>query len=352
MDLERTKDVLNIKSGAYRPLKGFLREADFVSVLKHMRLKSGEIWSIPIVLDVDKETAEKINGKEKAVLIGPDGKKLGFLKKPEAFRFDKDFFAKQVFKTSSLEHPGAAKVYAMKNFLLGGEVELTRDLGRELCGKAFKKPDETRSYFKKRGWSAVAAFQTRNIPHRGHEFLQRKALEFADGVLVHPVIGRKKPGDFLDEIIIESYKVMLKKNFPPGKALLSALPLEMRYAGPREAVFHAIIRRNFGCTHFIVGRDHAGVGDFYGPFDAQKIFDTLDRRELGIEILKFPEVVFDSAKDDHCFIDESAEKSRINFSGTKLREYLSKKEMPPEYILRPEVYEFLIKRKKIFVEDE
>lgn len=349
--MERIKDLINIESGAYAPLKGFLRQRDFLSVLSDMRLADGNVWPVPIVLDIDKETAEKISSMEEVSLLDEKGDQVGLLKSPEVFSYSKRDLAEKVFGTDDLSHPGVAGVFSMEEFLLGGEVKITKKVQHTL-ENYFSHPERTKDFFKKNNWKKVVAFQTRNIPHRGHEFLQKEALRQADGLLIQPVVGKKKQGDFLDEVILGSYKVLIEKFFPDKKALLSALPLEMRYAGPREAVFHALIRRNYGCTHFIIGRDHAGVGDFYSPFAAQEIFDNFDYQEIGVEILKFSEVVFDYKTGEHCFIDESEEKSRINFSGTKLREFLVKKEEPPEYMLRPEIYQFLINHKKIFVENE
>ncbi len=349
LDEERKKDVLNIASGAYSPLQGFLRKNDFENVLKSMRLNSDDIWPIPIVLDIDKEKALEIFFDKKVALMDKEKKLLAILNDFEIYEYDKEKFAENVFGTKNMIHPGIGKIYAMERYLVGGELQFIRKK-YDKFSEYNLTPQETKKNFRDKGWKSVVGFQTRNIPHRGHEFLQMKALESVDGLFVQPVIGRKKPGDFLDEIIIDSYKLLFENHYPEDKTLLGILPIEMRYAGPREAIFHALIRKNYGCTHFIVGRNHAGVCDFYKPFDAQKIFDQFDKDEIGIEILKFPEVVFDSRENKHCFINECKEDSRIKFSGTNLRDYLTKQEMPPEYILRPEIFNFLINNKKIFID--
>ncbi len=202
-------------------------------------------------------------------------------------------------------------------------------------------PFETREIFKKKGWEKIAAFQTRNVPHCGHEFLQKEALKMVDGLFIQPVVGEKKIADFKDEYILASYEVLIDRYYPKDNVFLGIFPLKMRYAGPREAVFHAIIRKNFGCTHFIVGRDHAGVGNYYLPFAAQEIFQKFKPEEIGVEILKFPEVVFCPVEDKHIFRDKCAHEEKISFSGTKLRQFILNNEQPPKYLLRPEVYFFL-----------
>jgi len=346
LDKEQIKDVKNIARGVYSPLEGFLKKDDFKRVVSEMRLSDGTVWPIPVVLDI-KEKREF--GKEIS-LKDEEGNLVAVLKDPQVFSYDKDFFAENVFGTKDRNHPGVDAVYKMGDYLVGGEIEIFEN-SKDLFPDYNLSPEETRDYFKKKGWDKIVAFQTRNVPHCGHEFLQKEALKKTDGLLIHPVVGEKKNTDFKDEYIITSYEVLIDRYYPKEKVLLGILPLKMRYAGPREAVFHAIIRKNFGCSHFIVGRDHAGVGDYYEPFAAQEIFKEFGEEEIGVEILKFPEVIYCPVEKKHAFKNECPHKEKISFSGTKLREYVQKKEQPPSYLLRPEVYFFLSHSHNSLVDD-
>ncbi len=346
LDKEQIKDVKNIARGAYSPLEGFLKKEDFERVVSEMRLSDGTVWPIPIVLDIKEK---KEFGKEIS-LKNEEGKLVAVLKDPQIFSYDKDFFAENVFGTKDKNHPGVDAVYKMGNYLVGGEIELF-DNSRDSFFNYNFSPKETRDYFEKKNWDKVVAFQTRNVPHCGHEFLQKEALKNVDGLFIQPVIGEKKNADFKDEYIITSYEVLIDRYYPKEKVLLGILPLKMRYAGPREAVFHAIIRKNFGCSHFIVGRDHAGVGDYYGPFAAQEIFKEFGKKEIGVEILKFPEVIYCPLEEKHAFKNKCPHQEKISFSGTKLRDYIQKKEQPPSYLLRPEVYYFLSHSHNSLVDD-
>ncbi|MEA2006614.1 MAG: sulfate adenylyltransferase [Patescibacteria group bacterium] len=332
------QDIVNIAQGVFSPLDGFLRENEFLSVLNEMRLNDGTVWPIPIVLDVLTAEKKRLEQQEKILLIDSKNQPVAFLSNSSFFRFDKEEFALKVFGITDQNHPGVRDVFEMKEFLIGGKIEL---IGQFRESVVLKSPAEIRSEFLKRGWESIVAFQTRNVPHRGHEFLQKEALKKVDGLFVQPVIGEKKMDDFKDEYIIGSYEILIEKHFPAGKAMLGVLPLKMRYGGPKEALLHAIIRKNFGCTHFIVGRDHAGVGDFYHPTEAQEIFEQFGPSELGVEILKFPEVVFDKEKGKHCFVDECSESNRIRFSGTKLRDFVKNKKEPPRHLIRRDVFELL-----------
>lgn len=344
------QDISNIANGVYNPLRGFLGEKDYKSVLDNMRLASGEIWSIPIVLDISEEDVARIKdqGSRRIVLTDDKGVEIAILEDLDIYKYDKEEFAQKVYRTTDIKHPGVASVMAMKDYLAGGRIV---DLKRDNRAKHTHNPAEIKDNINKKGWKTVVAFQTRNVPHRGHEFLQVKALEKVDGLLIHPVIGDKKVSDFKDEYILSVYQMLIDKGYYKDKALLSALPIKMKYAGPREALLHALIRRNYGCTHFVVGRDHAGVGDYYRPTEAQEIFDEFDKDELGIEIMKFDEVVYDSRNKKHCFVDECAENDKISFSGTKLRKFIEEKIEPPEYLIRPEVYNFLINSSNSLVDD-
>lgn len=342
LDVEQVKDVKNIANGAYYPLQGFLKEDDFLSVCEKMRLSDGTVWPIPIVLDISKEETKRIKNEKEILLTNRNGKPVALLENFQIYSYDKDFFVKNVFGTRNRNHPGVDEIYKMNDYLIGGDI-LLLDSSRKPFSDYNFLPQETKEYFKKKGWQTVCAFQTRNVPHRGHEFLQKEALKITDGLFIQPVIGRKKKEDFKDEYILSSYEVLIERYYPKDRVLLAILPLKMRYAGPREAIFHALIRRNFGCTHFIIGRDHAGIGNFYSPFAAQEIFDSFDKNEIDIKILKFPEVVFCRTCQTHVFTGacSHSEEEKIHFSGTKIREKIKNKEMPPFYLMRPEIYHLL-----------
>jgi sulfate adenylyltransferase len=343
-------DAVNIKDDVYSPLVGFLGEHDLYTVLYDMRLRSGGIWSMPIVVGLDKQTALKLAGRSSVKLVDASGGEA-VLEDIEVYANPKQEIARHAFGTTDIGHPGVRKVLEMGDYLLGGRVVSAVNSGYSKFTGHYSTPAETRQLFREKGWERVVAFQTRNVPHRGHEFLQRYALDnHTDGLFVQPVIGRKKPGDFRDEHIIGAYQVLFEHYYPKDKAHLGILPIDMRYAGPREAVMHALIRRNYGCTHFIVGRDHAGVGDFYHPTAAHTIFDEFQPDELGIEILKYGEVGFHPGEKEYVFVDEYEPGATIGFSGTELRNHLVKRQKPPEHILRPEVYHFLAEQEDLFVE--
>ncbi len=349
LDVEQVKDVKNIAYGVYSPLTGFLKEDDFNRVVSEMRLTNGVIWPIPIVLDISAEDYKRIKNEKEVLLI--DGKKpVAHLENIQIFPYDKHSLAKNMFGTKDKDHPGVSEVYKMGKFLIGGEVKLLDD-SREPFPEYNFTPQQTRKIFRERGWETVVAFQTRNVPHLGHEFLQKQALKETDGLFIQPVIGEKKIRDFKDEYILISYEILINQYYQKDKTFLGILPLKMRYAGPREAVFHALIRKNFGCSHFIVGRDHAGCGDYYGPFDAQKIFNNFKKEEIGIEILKYPEVVYWPKKKIHLFQPECPKEEAVSFSGTKLREHIQIKNTPPEYVIRPAVYNFLSQSKNALVDE-
>jgi len=350
LNKEQVRDVRNIARGVYSPLTGFLREDDFQKVVSEMRLSNGTVWPIPVVLDISEKTFQKIKKEKEVLLVDRQQRPVALLKDIQIYPYEKDLFAGGVFGTKDKNHPGVNDVHHMKEFLVGGDIELMDD-SREPFPEYNFSPHQSRRIFHQRGWEKIVAFQTRNVPHRGHEFLQKTALKELDGLFIQPVIGEKKIGDFKDEYILISYEILINRYYPRNKVFLGILPLKMRYAGPREAIFHALIRKNFGCTHFIVGRDHAGVGNFYGPFDAQNIFDEFTKDELDITILKYPEVVYNPKKKIHLFLDHCPPEERVSFSGTKLREQIKSKETPPSYIIRPEVYNFLAQSRTVFVDD-
>ncbi|MFH1537228.1 MAG: sulfate adenylyltransferase [Patescibacteria group bacterium] len=346
---ELVKDVKNIARGVYSPLKGFMGKADFESVLNNMTLANGIVWPIPFVLDVDKDIKEKLSVGDQVGLVDENKNEIALMNILDVYEYDKDEFSQKVFGTKDKEHPGVQMVHDKKDFLVGGGIELI-DNSKEPFEEFNLDPDETRTLFQERGWKTICGFQTRNTPHKAHEYLQRCGLEICDGLFINPVIGKKKSGDFKDEVILESYLELIKKFFPKERIVMSILPLAMQYAGPKEAVLHAIIRKNFGCSHFIVGRDHAGVGDYYSTFEAQEIFDNIP--DLGMNILKFEHSFYckkckQMATAKTCPHDRE---DQVGPSGTIIRDMLSKKELVPEDIMRPEISEAIIKLDNIFVE--
>ncbi|MBN1162395.1 sulfate adenylyltransferase [Patescibacteria group bacterium] len=348
---ERIKDIKNISLGVYSPLTGFLYKKDYRNVLKHMRLANGIVWTIPIVLDISETDKKRISDNERVIVYSKETKHpVAVLTKPEIYTYSKEELAKYVFGTTDKKHPGVEEVLKMKKYLLGGETFLM-ETNEMIFPEHNMSPEQTRKIFLNRGWKTIGAFQTRNIPHKGHEYLQRETLKQTDGLFIQPVIGEKKIEDFKDEYIIGSYEILIDKYLPQGKVVLGILPVEMRYAGPREAVFHAIIRKNYGCTHFIVGRDHAGVGDFYEPSAAHEIFDQFDPKEIGIKILKYPEVVYDKRNKRHCFFDDCHEDNRVRFSGTSLRTLIKNKDIPQEYLIAPEVFKLIINSDNALVDE-
>jgi len=343
-------DIRNIAKGVYSPLQGFLKEKDFKRVLEEARLSNGIIWPIPIVLDISKKEAEKLKDKKLILLLDSQNHPIAILENPEIFEYHKKNFAKKVFGTLDKNHPGVKEIFQMKEYLIGGEIKLLDDSKGPFPEYNFS-PKETRKIFKKKEWKKIAGFQTRNVPHLGHEFLQRHTLNLVDGLFIQPVIGKKKIKDFKDELILASYEILIDKYHPKDRIVLGILPIKMRYAGPREAVFHALIRKNFGCTHFIVGRDHAGFKNYYPPFASQKIFDQFYEKELGIRILKYQEVVYCKECKRYLFIDSCSHKEKTRFSATKIRRAIERKKEPPGFI-RPEIYYLLSNCPKALIDRE
>ncbi|USH00433.1 sulfate adenylyltransferase [Thermococcus argininiproducens] len=345
IDHGRAIDLENIAHGVYSPLKGFLTRDDFESVLDHMRLSDDTPWTIPIVLDVENPTFEEGD----AVLLYYEDLPVARMHVEEIYTYDKKEFAKNVFKTTEEAHPGVARVYSMGDYLVGGEIELLNELPNPFA-KYTLRPVETRILFRERGWETIVAFQTRNVPHVGHEYVQKSALTFVDGLFINPVLGKKKKGDYKDEVIIKAYEVLFKHYYPKDAATLATVRYEMRYAGPREAIHHAIMRKNFGATHFIVGRDHAGVGNYYGPYDAHEIFNHFP--DLGITPMFFKEFFY--CRRCGSIVNERIcphpMEDREYFSGTKIRNMIREGKVPPAYFMRPEVYEVIRSFDNPFVE--
>ncbi len=341
-------DIENIAHGIYSPLEGFLVENEFQSVLDDMRLPNDLPWSIPIVLDVKEKDLKFDVGDE--ILLYHKNIPIAVMNVDDIYKYDKKEFAQKVFKTTDINHPGVAKVYNMNEYLVGGEIRLLNELPNPF-EKYTLRPIETRVLFKERKFETIVAFQTRNVPHLGHEYLQKSALTFVDGLFINPVLGKKKKGDYKDEVILKAYETLFKHYYPKDSAVLATVRYEMRYAGPREAIHHAIMRKNFGCTHFIVGRDHAGVGNYYGPYEAQEIFKNFP--DLGITPMFFKEFFY--CKKCKGIVNERIcphpMEDREYFSGTKIRNMIANGEIPPEYFMRKEVYETIMSFENPFVEE-
>jgi len=346
--LDEARDLGNIGHGVFSPLEGYMSREDFENVLADGRLSNDLPWTIPIVKDVSREDVDMLL-KEDEVALFYENIPIAILKVEEIYPYDKKEYAEKVFRTTSIEHPGVANLMGKKEHLVGGKITLVNDPPTKFSRYKLW-PKETRVLFKERGWKTVVGFQTRNAPHIGHEYVQKTALTFVDGLFINPLIGKKKRGDFKDEVIIAAYEALFEHYYPKNSATISILETEMRYAGPREAIFHAIMRKNFGCTHFIVGRDHAGVGNFYGPYEAQEIF--YEYPDLGITPLFFRSFFY--CKKCGTVVNEKicphGPEEHVNFSGTKIREMLLKGEKPPELMMRPEVAEAILQFDNPFVE--
>ncbi len=338
---ETLLDMGNIAHGVFSPLQGFVTQNDFLSILHEKSLENGIPWTIPVTFPLHEPPANCKAGDDVA-LFGQGGKPIALLRLEEIYNFNIHEAAKDVFRTTDTKHPGVAKMHEMGNTLLAGEIDLLNE--PEPIVKGYElAPLQTRSLFQKYKWKTVVGFQTRNVPHRAHEYLQKAALELVDGILLHPLIGWKKDGDYKPEAILHGYEALIKYYYPKNRAVLAALTTQMRYAGPREAVFHAIIRKNFGCTHFIVGRDHAGVGNYYGTYDAHAIFDEIP--DLGIDILKMKGPYF-CRHCSHVTTEKTCPhpaQEHVEISGTLIRKMLSEGKLPPKEMMREEVAKLLSK---------
>ena len=346
MTSRELSDLLMLGMGAYTPLDGFMVSDDWRGVCQDMKLNTGVFWPIPITLSVSEETATNIKIGDEVALTDDSGRVFGQVTAREIYQIDKALECKAVFGTSDTNHPGVAKVMDQEAYNLGGPVKV---FDEGVYPKKYKglymRPAETRALFENNGWSSVAAFQTRNPMHRSHEHLAKIAIEICDGLLIHQVLGALKPGDIPAEVRVDAIDALVKNYFVPGTAIQAGYPIEMRYAGPREALLHAVFRQNFGCSHLVVGRDHAGVGDYYGPFDAHKIFDEIPKDSMETQPLKI-DIAFYSYKCGGMATGRtcpSKESERLNISGTRLREMFSNKEKVPAEFSRPEVVDVLQK---------
>lgn len=341
-------DVENIADGIFSPLEGFLPRNDFESVVSGGRLANDLPWTIPIVLDVDKETASKMRDA-RDVALAVNGSSFAVLHVEEAYTFDKEKTAKGVYGTNDEKHPGVAKTRSLKEYLVGGKIDFVKRPDETPVRRYRKTPLEMREIFEKAGWRTIVGFQTRNVPHVAHEMLQKASLNTHDGLFVNPLIGKKKQGDYKDEVIVSAYETLIKNYYPQNRCHLATLHTEMRYAGPKEAIHHSIMRKNFGCTNIIIGRDHAGVGTYYDPFASQKIFENYP--DIGIEPIFYPAFFYcrkclSFASERNC---PHGQEFQEQLSGTKLRNMILQKQSPSEYMMRPEVFKVLVNWDNPFV---
>lgn len=344
LDTRRLCDLNLLGNGGYSPLKGFLGEKDYQTVLSDMRLSDGTVWPLPVVLPVSEEEWNEVTPTEDLLLENSDGERVGILENPEPFTRDLEKEAQAVYGTDDPDHDGVSRLLGESSYLLGGEVKVFPDLELPIPGASrAQSPRELRNTFGELGWKQIVGFQTRNPIHRAHEYLMKCALEISDGLLVHPLVGPTRSEDVPAEVRLECYKAILNHHFPDDRTVLSTYPAPMWYGGPKEALLHAIVRQNHGCTHFIVGRDHAGVGDYYGTYEAQEMFHQFTNEDVGVTILPFDfafycEVCETFASEKTCPHDNS---NHLYLSGTKVREKLRNGESLPRTFTRKKVEDIL-----------
>lgn len=343
---DQSEDVINIANGVFSPLQGFINRNDLDSIVAERRLENDVPWTIPIILDTDDKN---IKEGDSILITNKETGLRAIIDVEDKYKYDKKILSQAIFGTVEIDHPGVSLYNNMKEYLIGGKITLIKNKTREF-DEYNLNPKETRILFKEKGWKEVVAFQTRNPPHIGHEYVQKTALTFVDGIFINPIIGKKKSGDFKDEVILKSYETLMKHYYLKERSVMSILRTSMKYAGPREAIHHAIMRKNFGCTHIIIGRDHAGVGNYYSPYDAHDIFSEFP--DLGIIPIFFRSFsrctkCGSIVNDKICPHDP---KYHINFSGKKIREILLKGQIPSEDMMRKEVAETILTFEKPFVE--
>jgi len=344
LNAREASDLRMISIGAFSPLEGFMSSADYRGVVERAALSNGLPWTIPITLSTDRATADRLKPGVEAALKSPDGALLGSMTVEDKHTYDKVREVQNVFRATDEAHPGVANVMKQGEVLLGGKIKAFEQKPLPIYAASDRTPAQTRALFKEKGWNTAVGFQTRNPIHRAHEYIMKCALELVDGLMVHPLVGETKAGDTDAEVRMRCYHALLDRYYPPGRTLLSTFPAFMRYAGPKEAVFHAICRKNYGCTHFIVGRDHAGVGTYYGSYDAQKIFGEFDAAAIGIRPMFFENSFYcrtcgNMGTAKTC---PHGEADRVSLSGTKVREMLAAGQRPPSEFTRPEVADILI----------
>ncbi len=338
--------VANIANGVFSPVEGFMSENDYLNILEQDRLESDVPWTIPLLLTTDRPTRD--GGS--LLLVDESANPVAIMKPEGTFKISKREYAKKIYGTEDEAHPGVAKVCAAPETAISGKLEVAVRPDYGQFADMTLMPRETRVLFAEKGWRTIVAFQTRNAPHINHEYLQKTALSMVDGLFINPVLGRKKAGDFRDEVILSSYKALTGGYYPRKSVVMSALHYEMQYAGPKEAIMHAIMRKNFGCTHICIGRDHAGVGSYYGPYAAQEVFKEFP--DLGITPFFFREFYYCKkcegiASEKTC---PHGGEDRLSFSGTKLRQMFSERKVPPKEFMRPEVAQAILKFDHPFVE--
>jgi sulfate adenylyltransferase len=348
VDKETATVVANIANGVFSPLEGFMAENDYLNVVEHMRLESDLPWTIPILLLGPHD--HHLGSGDEVLLVDASQHPVALMEYEGDFKISREEYASKVFGTEDKAHPGVAKISSGHDRAIAGKLKAVVKPDHGEYADYTLTPKETRILFSEKGWNSVVAFQTRNAPHINHEYLQKSALALVDGLFINPVLGKKKAGDFKDGVILSTYKAILANYYPRSSVVMSVLHYEMQYAGPKEAIMHAIMRKNFGCTHIIIGRDHAGVGNYYGPYAAQEIFKEFP--DLGITPLFFKEFYYCKrcagiASEKTC---PHGEEERLNFSGTKLRKMFSEGEVPPKEFMRPEVAQAIMKFEKPFVE--
>ncbi|MBE9109529.1 sulfate adenylyltransferase [Nodosilinea sp. LEGE 07298] len=349
LDERAFSDLVMIAIGGFSPLQGFMSKADYDPVVTDMRLANGLPWAIPVTLSVSDAIAAPLQEGSLVRLDDPSGRFVGVLELEEKYTYDKTHEVVNVYRTDDEKHPGVKVVYDQGEVNLAGPVWLLQRDPHPLFPTYQIDPAASRALFRDRNWKTVVGFQTRNPIHRAHEYIQKCALETVDGLFLHPLVGATKSDDIPADVRMRCYEIMVEHYFPQDRVILAINPSAMRYAGPREAIFHALIRKNYGCTHFIVGRDHAGVGDYYGTYDAQYIFDEFEPTELGIVPMKFEHAFYCTRTGGMATskTSPSTKDERIHLSGTKVREMLRQGELPPPEFSRPEVAAELAKAMRV-----